>query len=85
MKTYRRELSPLRGVVCHLCATSSLKAERKTKSVFTHTRVAVRLVRQTNCELLRDCVAIIQKEEGKGFREGGGLVMFLIHEILILS
>lgn len=71
MKTYRRELSPPRGVVCHLCATSSLKAERKTKSVFTHTRVAVQLIRQMNCELLRDCVAIIQKEEGKGFGKEG--------------
>lgn len=85
MKTYRRELSHLRGVVCHLCATSSLKAERKTKSVFTHMRATVQLIHQMNCGLLRDCVAIIQKEQGKGFGKEGVWSMFLIHEILILS
>lgn len=76
MKTYRRELSPLRGVVCHLCATSSLKAERKTKSVFTHTRVAAQLIHQMNCELQRDCAAIIEKEEGKGFGKEGAWQCF---------
>lgn len=71
MKMYRRELSPLRGVVCHLRASSSLVAEEQTKSGSTHSRAVVQLAHQINCELLSDCDAIIQKEEGQNSCEKG--------------
>lgn len=71
MKMYRRELSPLRGVVCHLLASSSLEAEERPKSGSTHSRAAVRLAHQINCALLSDCDAIIQKEEGQNRCEKG--------------